>query len=116
MATKKEIEVEQHSSRTARPRAAQMRMPDEIPPKFGVQFHDDLQAQGVAGTNDVVALIAVFGLTDPGPISFPFQRHGRNDGKSFELRVEPSGSHSVAGSPTVGHQWIFRQTQPELTA
>lgn len=108
--------AEQPTTRTGRPRAPQMRMPDEIPPKFGVQFFDDLQAQGVAKTDDVVALIGVFGLTDIGPISFPFQKHGRHDGKQFELRVEPSGSHSVAGTPTVGHQWIFRQTQPELTA
>lgn len=116
MSRNQESAVEPHTSRTGRPRAAQMKMPDEIAPKFGVQFHDDYQAQGVVKTDNVVALMGVFGLTDAGPISFPIQKHGRNDGKSFELRVEPSGSHSVAGSPTVGHQWIFRQTQPEMTA
>lgn len=116
MATKKDENAVQPSSRTTRPRAAQLRMPDEIPPKFGVQFHDDLQAQGVANTDDVVALAEVFGLRDLGPVSFPLQKHGKSDGKTFEFRVEPSGSHSVAGAPTVGHQWIFRQVHPEMTA
>lgn len=116
MPSKPDKHEEQPSSRTGRPRAAQMKMPDEIPPKFGVQFHDDQQAQGVAATGDVVALIGVFGLTDIGPMSFPFQKHGRHEGKGYELRVEACGSHSVAGTPTVGHQWMFRQTQPEMTA
>ncbi len=108
--------AEQSTGRTVKPRAAQMKMPDDIHPKFGIQCFDDLQAQGVAKTDDVVDLIHVFGLNDTGPISFPFQRHGASDGKRYELRVEPSGSHSVAGTPTVGHQWIFKQTFPELTA
>lgn len=116
MSTKPEKTETQHTGKITKPRAAQMRMPDEIHPKFGAQAFDDTQAQGVVKTDDVVGLLSAFGLDNPGPISFPLQRHGMSDGKRFELRVESSGSHSAAGVPTVGHQWIFRQTFPELTA
>jgi len=107
---------EQHSSRTQKPRAPQLHMPDNIHPKYGVLAHDDTQAQGVAATSDVAELLKVFGVVDVDKISFPYQKHGASDGKKFELRVEPSGSHNVGGEATVGHQWMFRQTFPELTA
>ena len=65
---------------------------------------------------DIAELAKVFGISDVSTIGFPFQKHGSSDGKKFELRIEPSASHNVAGEYTVGHQWIFRQTSPELTA
>lgn len=108
--------IEQPSSRTKRPSAPQLRMPDNIHSKFGVQVHDDLQAQGIVATSDIADLVKAFGVSDVGSMSFPFQKHGASDGKKYELRVEPSGSHNMAGEPIVGHQWIFRQTYPEMTA
>jgi len=116
MGTKVDKAEETTSTRPQKPRAPQLRMPDNIHPKFGVLAHDDTQAQGVAATSDLAALLNVFGVSDVSNIAFPYQKHGASDGKRFELRVEPSGSHNVGGESTVGHQWIFRQTYPELSA
>lgn len=116
MKSKPEELVESAPSRPVRLRAPQMKMPDQIPPRFGVLSHDDLQAQGVAASSDIAELAKVFGVNDVSNMGFPFQKHGASDGKKYEFRIEPSGSHNVAGEPTVGHQWIFRQTYPELTA
>lgn len=116
MKPKPEEVVEAPPSRPVRVRAPQMKMPNQIPPRFGVLSHDDLQAQGVAASADIAELAKVFGVSDVSTIGFPFQKHGASDGKKFEFRIEPSASHNVAGQPTVGHQWIFRQTSPELTA
>lgn len=115
--TKKTAELQEPvSSRTSKPRAPQLRMPDNIHPRFGVQAHEETQAQGVAATSDLTELLKVFGVDDTSSLSFPYQKHGASDGKKYELRVEPSASHNIAGSAAVGHQWIFRQTYPELTA
>lgn len=116
MATKIEKETEAPSSRTTRPRVPQLRMPDNIPAKFGVVVHDELQAQGVVQTEDVVELIGVMGISNPGHISFPLQKLGEYDRKRYELRIDALGSHNVAGSQVVGHQWMLHQTYPEMTA
>lgn len=116
MKTKTPEPVEAAPSRPVRLRAPQMKMPDQIPPRFGVLSHDDLQAQGVAASADIAELAGVFGVSDVSNMGFPYQKHGASDGKKFELRIESSGSHNVAGEPTVGHLWIFRQVSPELTA
>src|SRR4051812_23315761 len=116
MATKKTPEFEEVSTRRVKPAFSVMKMPEEIPKQFGVQAHDETQAQGIAETKDLRDLAAVFGVNDAVITHLPFQKFGASDGKRFELRIEPSGSHAVEGALTVGHPWMFRQVYPEMRA
>lgn len=87
--------------------------PKELAAQFAPTFVSESEIQGVVGTEHIRKLLDDFGLADRKEIGLPFQYMRKAHGEIWSMRIEPLGGHVVNGVPMMGHQWIYRQEQPE---
>lgn len=97
-------------------RARPFRAPDELPAEHGVQFHSAAHIQGIVEPQHLRGLLDSYGLENRKDITLPFQHIAKSHGEVWSLRVEPAAIHHTADGMVVGHQYQYRQEQPESVA